>query len=76
LSYANSYIQVDGNNYREFGATLGLGFPISDGRSFVNVSFEYVKIKPQQKTMIDENYLRLTLSYTFNEYWFFKRKMD
>lgn len=76
LSYANSYIQVDGNDYKEFSATLGLGFPISDHRSFVNVSFEYVNINAQHKSMIDENYLRLTLSYTFNEHWFFKRKVD
>ena len=76
MNYTNSYIQVNGNGYKEYGATLGIGLPISDLRSFVNVSFEYVKIKADHKTMIDENYLRITLSYTFNEYWFFKRKVD
>lgn len=75
-SYTNSYIQVNGHDYKEYGATVGLGFPISDARSFINVSFEYVKIKPNVHTMIDENYLRMTLSYTFNEHWFFKRKVD
>lgn len=75
-NYANSYVQVNGHDYKEYGATVGLGFPISDARSFINVSFEYAKIKPNSKTMIDESYLRMTLSYTFNEYWFFKRKVD
>ena len=76
VNYTDSYIQVGGNGYKEYGATLGAGFPISDGRSFVNVSFEYVKINASHKMMIDEQYLRMTLSYTFNERWFFKRKVE
>jgi hypothetical protein len=76
LNYTNSYILTNGSSYKEYGATVGFGFPISDARSFVNVSFEYLKIQPELKTMINENYLRMTLSYTFNEYWFFKIKVD
>ena len=76
VNYTNSYIQVGGNSYKEYGATFGAGFPISDGRSFVNLSFEYVKLNANNKNMIDEDYLRMTLSYTFNELWFFKRKVD
>jgi hypothetical protein len=76
VSYTGSYIQVNGNGYKEYGATVGFGFPISDARSYINVSFEYLNIKPETRTMINENYLRMTLSYTFNEYWFFKRKVD
>lgn len=76
LRYANSYVKVNGQDYKEYGATLGLGFPISDARSYINVSFEYVKIEPAQKVMIDESYLRMTLSYTFNELWFFKQKVN
>ena len=76
LSYTNSYIQVDGNGYKEYGVTMGVGLPISDMRSFINVSFEYVNINADYKRMIDESYLRMTISYTFNEYWFFKRKVD
>jgi hypothetical protein len=76
VSYTNSYIAVEGNGYKEYGATVGFGFPISDARSYINVSFEYLNIKPESKIMINENYLRMTLSYTFNEYWFFKRRVD
>jgi hypothetical protein len=75
-SYSDSYIQINGNSYKEYGATVGFGIPISDARSFVNISFEYLKISPNAKALIEENYLRMTLSYTFNEYWFFKRRVD
>jgi hypothetical protein len=76
VSYSDSYIQINGNSYKEYGVTAGLGFPVSDARSYINVSFEYMKISPDAKTMIDENYLRMTLSYTFNEHWFFRMKID
>ena len=76
MNYSNSYIKVNEYGYKEIGATAGVGFPISDERSYVNVSLEFVKKIPDIKTMINENYFRLTLSYTFNEYWFFKRKVD
>ncbi len=76
VSYTNSYIQVNTSGYKEYGATLGFGFPISDARSYVNLSIEYVKIKPDNNIMINEDHLRVTLSYTFNENWFFKRKVE
>ena len=76
LNYSNAYIKINGSGYKEYGATVGAGFPISDERSFVNFSLEYVKRFPDYKTMINENYFRATLSFTFNEIWFFKRKVD
>ena len=80
--YGDSYITVNpenGNNsagYKEYGVSVGFGFPMLDNRSMVNVGFEYVKVKPGEAYMIDEQYFRVTLNYTFNERWFFKFKLD
>ena len=30
----------------------------------MNVSFEYVKVKPEHVSMIDEQYFRVTVNYT------------
>ena len=76
LNYSNSYIRVNDSGYKEYGASLGAGFPMIDNRSYINMSFEYVKVVPEIKSLIHEQYFRLTLSYTFNEFWFFKRKME
>lgn len=65
-----------GHGYNEYGASVGFGLPLIDNRSLVNLSFEYVKIRPELRTMIDEQYFRFTVNYTFNELWFFKRKVD
>ena len=82
--YGDSYVRVNqsaengnkGYGYNEYGASLGLGLPLVDNRSIVNVSFEYVKVKPEQAFMVDEQYFRVTVNYTFNERWFFKFKLD
>jgi len=76
VNYARSYIKVNDKGYDEYAATFGVGLPITDGRSYLNVSFEYVNIKPELKNMVDEKYFRMTISYTFNELWFVKRKVD
>jgi hypothetical protein len=79
VNYTNSYININGNGYRELGASLGVGIPttpLNNRISYINFSFEYVKILPDVKTMIREDYARITLSYTFNELWFFKFKVN
>lgn len=81
--FGNSYLRVNqnemnpkGDSYNEIGASVGFGFPLVDARSFINVSFEYMKKMPDVKVnMIDEQYFRFTLNYTFNELWFFKNKL-
>ena len=76
LNYSNSYLQVNNSGYKEYGVSLGAGFPMIDNRSFINTSFEYVKVVPEIKTLINEQYFRFTLSFTFNEMWFRKWKVD
>ncbi|GAB6394483.1 MAG: membrane protein [Bacteroidales bacterium] len=76
LHYSNSYLKINNASYDELGGGIGLGLPLVDGRSYLNLSFEYVKIKPETRSLIDEQYFRFTVNYTFNERWFFKFKVD
>jgi hypothetical protein len=76
LHYNNSYLLINNKSYNEYGASIGFGLPLIDNRSFLNLSFEYVKIKPETSLLIDEQYFRFTVNYTFNERWFFKFKVE
>jgi hypothetical protein len=78
LNYSDSYIKIDdkdGTGYKEYGLSIGAGFPMIDRRSFVNVALGYSVLQPEIKTYIKEQYFKFTLSYTFNELWFFKQKL-
>jgi hypothetical protein len=81
LSYANSYIKIGDKGYKDYNVGLGLGIPMPDRRSLINLAFDYTLLKPDVKsnaiyTFIDERYFKITVSYTFNELWFFKRKVQ
>lgn len=85
LNYSNSYMNVMNSDnkiegYKEYGATLGFGLPLRDnlgGRvSYLNINFEYKKVKPKIKNMIDERYFGLSVSMNINEFWFFRKKIE
>jgi len=76
LHYASSYLKIKDSKYNEYGVNLGLGIPMPDRRSFLNLAFEYSLIRPELKTLIDEQYFKVSIGYTFNELWFFKRKVQ
>jgi long-subunit fatty acid transport protein len=86
LNYSNSYMNVvdaatqAAKGYNEYGATVGFGFPIRDDYgsriSYINLNFEYKKLKPKMRTMIDEQYFGISLNMNINEFWFFRKKID
>ncbi|MDR3218632.1 MAG: hypothetical protein LBU22_06560 [Dysgonamonadaceae bacterium] len=79
--YTNSYLKVNdvaGNEagYKEYGVSVGLGLPMTNKKSYVNMALEYSLIRPNISTLINEQYFKITLSYTFNETWFLRRKIQ
>jgi hypothetical protein len=83
LYYSKSYLVASSSadsdstsGYKEYGVNVGLGLPMPDRRSFVNVALEYSLLSPNVNTFIKEQYFKLTVSYTFNELWFLKRKVQ
>ena len=76
--YSNSYAKMaDGNSADEFGVSAGFGFPVFQNKTILNVAAQYIKVKPQTKgTMLEENYLRLSIGLTFNERWFAKWRVE
>ena len=74
--YTNSYLKVKDSKYNEFGVNVGFGFPTPERRSFLNLAFEYSRVKPESSALIDEQYFKISFSYTFNELWFRKLKVQ
>lgn len=86
VNYSNSYMNVINTNgtvdgYNEYGATIGFGLPFLDRdggnrTSYVNINFEYKKMKPKASNMIDEQYFGVSVGVNINEFWFFRRKVQ
>jgi hypothetical protein len=79
LSYSNTYIDAYGYSPKCTAVTFGMGFPIrfsnSPNTTMINTTFEYGIIGKASATSLRENYFRFSLGITFNEMWFFKRKL-
>ena len=75
--YSKPYYKIDGVRAAdEYGITAGFGLPIPRTRSVLSLSAQYVRTKGTQAAFLNENTLRICIGVTFNERWFFKRKVD
>ena len=73
--YNNDYMNVYGNNVKDYGVGLGFSFPALSGKTLVNLGLEWKHRYTTPKDLISENYLNITLSVNFNEMWFWKNKI-
>lgn len=73
--YTDDYLKIKGNGVREYGVTAGFGFPTPEGKTMINLGFEWKHRQATPQALLKENYLNITLGVNFNEVWFFKRKI-
>lgn len=74
--YGHDYVNVKGNNVREYGVTCGIGLPAPSSKTMINVGFEYKHRTTSPMNLITENYFNITLGVNFNQLWFWKNKID
>ncbi|MBK8879575.1 MAG: hypothetical protein IPN74_13820 [Haliscomenobacter sp.] len=76
--YGTDPRSVNGAQIKEYGITLGAGFPIILPRqttSFLNIALEAGRFGLEESLM--ENFVQMTLGFTLNDNsWFFKRKFN
>ncbi len=74
------YIKV-GNNLSQFGASFGLGLPLTISRqapnqlTFINLAFEYIK-RGNNDNLLKENLFRVSFGFSLSDIWFIKRKYE
>lgn len=83
MRFENTGLLVDGtgngNNFsaiKDFGINLGLGLPLGNRLSNLNVGLEYGQKGTLDNNLIKENYFNLRLSLSLNDTWFRQRKID
>ena len=74
--YNHDYLNYNGNNVRDYGASIGLGLPALAGdRTTVNIGFEWRHRDTSPTKLITENYFNITIGVNFNESWFWKSRI-
>ena len=73
----NNYLIINGQQIKEYGASIGLGIPLPRTQSKANIYFDFTRKSGSLATTIHtENYLTAGISLNLYDYWFVKRKYD
>lgn len=74
LNLHDPYYKLAGSApVKNFGISFGVGLPLKTSNTVVNAAIEYGKVG--DKSIFREDYFKITFNATFNENWFFKRKL-
>lgn len=76
LYYSDTYLKINNNQLKEYGASMGLGLPLRNSRSVLNLAFQYIRRGNTENNLIQEDYFIFTLNLTMHDLWFIKRKFD
>lgn len=76
FKYEKLGLIVNNESINDVGLTVGAGFPITGTFSNVNVGLEFGKKGTTAAGLIQENYFNMNVSFSFNDRWFVKRKID
>lgn len=72
--YSNTYLQVQNNQLTELGISFGVGLPIKNSGSSINLAVEIGKRGTTDNNLLKENYYKFTLGLAIFERWFLQRK--
>ena len=79
VNYTTPYLnlpQYEGPS--EYSINAGFGFPLYlfQRRTILNLTGQYVRVRPSVTNMLSENRFVIKLGLTFNEHWFMKWKVN
>ncbi len=74
--YKNTGLNLYGTDIKDFGITFGLGLPSLKSFSNLNLGFEIGQRGIQTQKLVKENYFNVHLSFSLNDLWFIKRKIN
>ncbi|MEE4197416.1 MAG: hypothetical protein V2I54_07210 [Bacteroidales bacterium] len=72
----SSYLKLNGEQIKNYGITFGLGFPIANQKTSLNLSCAYGKNGTTNNGLIEENYFLFGVNLTLYDFWFIKRKFN
>ncbi len=77
VRYDKTGLVVSDRDINNFGITFGVGLPLGRGQySNLNLGFELGRRGTTANDLVEENYLKINIGFSFNDLWFQKRKIN
>lgn len=76
IRFEESGLEYQGEDINEFGISFGLGLPAGRVFTNANIGVEYFERGTTSNNLIQENFISVFLSFSFNDKWFIKSKYN
>jgi len=81
VNYDKTYIQINNQDIKQMGASLGFGFPLptaNGGTAFYKINFttEVGQRGTLDNNLVKEKFINFHLGFTLNDTWFRKYRVD
>lgn len=76
VNFKQTGLVINSTAINDFGISFGVGLPVGQQLSNLNLGFEFGKRGEISNGLIKENYLNFRLSLTLNDRWFRKRNIN
>lgn len=74
--YDTTGMVVNDKDIKNLGITFGLGLPLGNGLSNLNLGFELGRRGTSTADLIEESYFKVNIGLSLNDQWFQKRKIN
>jgi len=74
--YSKTYLQLHNNQLTEQAICIGFGFPLKRTKSTINLGVEYGTRGSTEQNLIEERFIKVSLSFGIKEWWFVRHKYD
>jgi len=76
LYYQNHYLQIKNNTLPEYGLSLSTGIPVFDGKSTINLSYQFSRFGTLQNNLIMQTAQKISFDLVIRDLWGYKRKFE
>ncbi|MBN1924365.1 MAG: hypothetical protein JW798_00890 [Prolixibacteraceae bacterium] len=76
LHYDSGYIQSKGYNIDDIRLSIGVGLPVLRSASMMNLTLEAGQRGTLNSGLIRERYMKMTVAFSFQDFWFIPRKLN
>lgn len=80
-SVSQTYLDINNTALNDYNVSLGLAFPIGPNRplmraSILNIGLQAGQLGTTSNNLLQETYIKVLFSFTFDDRWFIKRQFE
>ncbi|QCW98711.1 hypothetical protein FGM00_00700 [Aggregatimonas sangjinii] len=76
MRFGNTGMVVNTKEIKNLGITFGVGLPLGRSLPNINIGFELGRRGTSTADLVEENYAKINVGFSFNDLWFRKRKIN